>query len=152
MSSGLTAAGDLRYRPHMNKAWVLVFVVVSALAACKGKKDNADMKWPDKPADGTPVAMQFLSMKGAGDRMEAHVRFFNFADKAVTGVRMELHYQGADGKDLKTFPYGVQAPGLIGAKDTAEKDVGAFIPADTKNVTADISEVDYADGPAWKKP
>src|SRR6185295_5770449 len=134
----------------------LAIVLLLFVMAC-GKKDggggDSDVKWPAKPANGSPLAIEFVALKGTGDDISADMRLFNFEAKPITGISLELHYQGADGKDLKTFPWGAQAaPYLVDAKGTSVKDMGAFIPAEAKTVSADIHEVTFKDGTKWTAP
>lgn len=95
---------------------------------------------------------EFIALQGAGDRIEAKLRLFNFADKEINSVRMTLNYLDGTGKELKDFPWSQSKAGMIGKKGTAEIKAGAFIPAETKSVTVEFRGVDYADGTKWERP
>lgn len=128
----------------------------ASLTACS-KKDGGSAEsaaaWPKAPADGTPIVAEFVKLQGEGDKREAQLRLFNFADKEVKAVHMKLHYLDASGKELKTFPFtNMKDVGLVKAKDTAEIRAGVFLPPETAKVTADFNAVDYADGSKWSHP
>jgi len=131
-------------------------LVLGLVISCGGKKDEGgggggatDMKWPAQPTDGKPVVFEFDSLTGTGDKMEAKVRMFNFTDKAVKRMSTTLHYLDGTGKELKSFPWGMSGPTLLGAKEAKEETVGAFIPAETKKVDVELREVDFGDGSKW---
>jgi len=127
-----------------------------ALAGCKSKDGDGGSSsakaWPAQPADGTPIAAEFIAMQGSGDDIEAKLRLFNFADKEINSVRMTLNYLDGTGKELKDFPWSQSKAGMIGKKGTAEIKAGAFIPAETKSVTVEFKGVEYADGTKWERP
>jgi hypothetical protein len=133
----------------------LIVLAVLGLAACGGKKDDgggggaAEVKWPDKPADGTPVVFEFVEVAGKGDKLKAKMRMFNFSDKTVTRIVSTLDYLDGTGKSLKDFPWSMQGPALLDPKGTKDKDMGAFLPAETKKVNAKITGVDFGDGTKW---
>lgn len=123
-------------------------LVAFAFLACGGE----EVKWPEKPADGTPVVIEFVKLVGEGDKKEAKMRVFNFEEKSVTRLNMMLDYLDKDGKKLKDFPWSAQASaGLVGAKEHKVKEMGAFIPDGTAKVVANLSEVEFRDGKTWKK-
>jgi len=131
---------------------------LAAVVAC-GKKDEgggggdkSDMKWPAKPADGTPVVFEFDSMAGTGDKMEAKVRMFNFTDKKVTRMSTTLDYLDAGGKKLKDFPWGMGGMSLLGPNEAKEETVGAFMPPETKKVEVRLRSVEFGDGSKWENP
>ena len=138
----------------MTRLLLALALTTTAVTGC-GKKDGDsaakkdDVAWPAKPTDDTPIVWQFEKLEGTGDQAAAKMRVFNFTDKAVKGVRMTLHYIDGAGKELKTFPWGAMAPELVGAKGTKVHEVGAFIPPETKTVTATVREVEFADGTKW---
>lgn len=127
-----------------------------ALAGCKSKDgdggSSSPSAWPAQPADGTPIAAEFVSLQGSGDDLEAKLRLYNFADKDINSVRMTLNYLDGSGKELKDFPWGQSKAGLVGKKGTAEIKAGAFIPAETRSVTVEFKGVEYADGTKWERP
>lgn len=140
----------------MRKLVTIVLVSVALAAGCGDKKGEGggggkeSVKWPEKPANGAPVAVEFVKMTGKGEDLEAEMRFFNFADKPVRRIYLDLHYLGEDGKPLREpFPFTLQAPTLVEAKGTRTKDVGAFVPEATKKVQGEVREVEFADGTKW---
>jgi len=143
---------QMKSMTSMLLAFGLLMPVVAT--GCKGKGGDAgsqrDVKWPAQPADGTPLVAEFLALEGSGDRIEAKLRLFNFADKEVRGISMTLNYLDGTGKELKDFPWSQsKAAGLVGKKGTADIKGGAFIPAETKTVSVELVSVDYADGTKW---
>lgn len=106
--------------------------------------------WPAKPADGAPVAVEFVSLAKAGDDLRARMRLSNFGEKDVRGVHLELEYLAEDGKVLKAMPWSQVAPTLVGARAQAEHEMGAFLPPDTKTVRAVIHRVELSDGTDWR--
>lgn len=106
--------------------------------------------WPARPADGAPVAVQFVALTKAGDDLRARMKVFNFGDKAVRGVHLELEYIGADGQVLKAMPWSQVAPTLVDARAQAEHEMGAFIPAETASVRALVRRVELGDGTDWR--
>lgn len=127
-----------------------------AATGCKDKGGDGgsqgDVKWPAAPADGTPMIAEFQELTGSGDRIEAKFRLYNFADKDVRAIAMTLHYLDGAGKELKDFPWSqAKGAGLVDKKGTADIKGGAFIPAETKKVVAEMRSVEYADGTKWEK-
>ncbi len=128
---------------------VLAFLAVS----CSGKSGGGEKeKWPERPADGAPVAFVFVEIDGDGDDRGAEFKIYNFEDKAVNKLFMKLHYLDASGKELKDFPWSAQAPELVGAKKSAKFEAGAFIPKETASVKVTLREVGYKDGSKWEAP
>lgn len=107
-------------------------------------------EWPALPADGAPVAVEFVAMARAGEDLRATMRVFNFGDQAVRGVHLELEYLGADGAVIKSFPWSQVAPSLVEAKAHSLQDMGAFIPAETASVRAVVKRVELTDGSDWR--
>lgn len=139
----------------MQTRFFWIGLLLSFVIACGSKKEGdgggggGDVKWPEKPASGAPVALEFIGLVGQGDRMEANMRIFNFSDKPVTRINMTLDYLDATGKKLKDFPWGQSGPSLVGPKEYKDKEMGAFIPAETKKVTATVKDVEFGDGSKW---
>ncbi len=133
----------------------LILAVVVTACGSPGdakKKDGADkVAWPAQPADGAPVAWEFIELTGEGDKRAAKMRMFNFADKTVTKVQATLHYLDASGAELDTFPWTQMGPNMIGAKDHKEAKMGAFLPESTASVKATIESVEYDDASNWQK-
>jgi len=131
-------------------------LILGLVIACGGKKDEGgggggatEMTWPAQPADGTPVVFEFVEVTGTGDKLKAKMRMFNFTQKKITRITSKLDYLDATGKKLKDFPWSMQGPALLGPKEAKEKDMGAFLPAETKKVEAKIEGVDFDDGTKW---
>ena len=130
---------------------VLMFLVFAA--GCSGKGGAGDKeKWPEKPADGAPLAIEFVKLVGAGDDMRAELKLFNFEAKAVRRISMTTHFHDASDKKLKDFPWSVQAPEVVGAKKTAVIEAGAFLPKETVTVKVTLREVEFTDGSKWNAP
>ena len=127
---------------------LLCALVAFAFLACGGE----EVKWPEKPTDGTPVVIEFVKLVGEGDKKAAEMRVFNFEQKSVTRLNMMLDYLDKDGNKLKDFPWSAQAgAGLVGSKAHKVQKMGAFIPDGTTKVVANISDVEFRDGTTWKQ-
>jgi len=130
----------------------ILLLAVFALS-CSGKGGGGEKeKWPEKPADGAPVAFEFVKLNGAGDDLLAEFKIFNFEDKPVNKLRMKLHYLDASGKELKDFPWSALAPEIVGAKKSAKFEAGAFLPKETASVKVTLREVGFKDGSKWEAP
>ena len=122
-------------------------LVLSLVAAC-GKKEREG--WPAKPAGDTPLALTFVKLVGTGEDTEATMRIYNFTNKKVTMAGMKLHYLDAAGKEIGSFPWSVsKGGGLVEPNGTTEEDMGFGIPAGTKSVTAEVTDVGFADQTEW---
>ena len=128
---------------------ILIALALLGLTACGGdKKEQAP--WPEKPADGTPVVVEFVALDGEGKKMSAKMRVFNFSDKAVSRVGLQLDYLDAQGKKLKDFPWSQQGmPQLVGPKGQEVAEMGAFLPPETAKVMAKVELVEFKDGSKW---
>ncbi len=139
---------------------IALVLILGFVIACGGKKEGdggggADVTWPAKPADGSPVVIESLSVAPdrKGKDLEAKVRVFNFSDKDVTRISMTLDYLDGSGKKLKDFPWGMTGmPSLVAAKGFKDDEVGAFLPPETKKVAARIRNVEFKDGTKWENP
>lgn len=141
---------------------LLAAALVFGLLACGGKKDgdaaggggDENVTWPAKPADGTPVAFESISVgpDKKGKDLEAKVRMFNFTDKDIVRISATLDYLDGSGKKLKDFPWGMGGPTLLPAKATKVDEVGAFLPPETKKVDVKVRSVDFKDGSKWEAP
>jgi hypothetical protein len=133
---------------------VALFLLVSA---CKdkpeeGKGGEPEIAWPEKPADGTPVAVKVLElMKDESKGPQARMRLFNFSDKSVERVSLTLHYKDGQGKELKTFPHTQMWPGGVESKDYASFKGGMFMPKETEKIEVEVKKVVFAGGVAWQK-
>jgi hypothetical protein len=134
-------------------AALLLLASWAPLSACSKDRSDGDgqqVAWPDRPADGSPVAFEFVELTGEGDRREARLRIFNFTDKPVQGVQMTLHYLDADGEEIDTFPWGATAPVLVAANNQTTMTAGAFMPEATASVRVSVSQVTFQDGTSWQ--
>jgi len=127
---------------------VLMFLVFAA--GCSGKGGGTKEKWPEKSADGAPVVLEFVKIAGAGKDMRGEFKIFNFDDKDVMRLHMTLHYLDASGKELKDFPWSIQANPVVGAKKSAVIEVGAFLPENTASVKVELREVHLDGGGKWE--
>lgn len=127
---------------------VLMFLVFAA--GCSGKSAGPKEKWPEKPADGAPLVIEFVKIAGQGDDTRAELKVFNFEDKDVMRLHMTLHYLDASGKELKDFPWSVQANPVVGAKKSAVIEAGAFLPKETVSVKVDLRSVQFDGGGKWE--
>lgn len=134
--------------------FVSLLVLAAFALSCSGKGGGGGdkEKWPEKPADGAPLAFEFVKLDGAGDDLRAEFKVFNFEDKPVNKVFMKLHYLDAAGKELKDFPWSAQAPEIVGAKKSASLKAGAFLPKETASVKVTLREVAFKDGSMWEAP
>lgn len=128
---------------------VLLVTAASFAVACGGKKDGDSGKKPPKPADGTPIVTEFVSITGEGKKMAGKIKVHNYTDKKITGLRFNLRYLDGAGKELKTFPWSVVAPTAVKANGSATHTVGAFLPPETKKVDAVPRQVTFGDGTKW---
>lgn len=123
-------------------------LLACAFLGCGGE----EVKWPEQPADGTPVVIEFVKLTGEGDKMAAKMRVFNFGEQSVTRLNMTLEYLDADGKKLGDFPWSAQnMAGLVAKKAHKVLEMGAFMKEGTKKVKAVLSEVEFREGKPWKK-
>jgi hypothetical protein len=128
------------------------------LAAChkggggQGGGGEGDVQWPDRPANGCPVTLDFVDMTGQGQDRGAHMRLFNFSQQPVQRIMMTLHYLDGSGQELDDFPFSMAAPSVVGANAQTVVEVGAFVPDATARVTAEVSEVQLGDGSTWSAP
>ncbi len=129
---------------------VLMFLVFAAGCSGKGGAGESKEKWPAKPADGAPLVVEFVKLVGADKDMQAELKLFNFEAKAVRRLFMTTHFLDASGKELKDFPWSVQAPEVVGAKKTAVIKAGAFLPKETVSVKVTLREVEFTDGSKWE--
>ena len=121
--------------------------------ACDDKSDSAadgkakeDVKWPEKPTDGSDMALEVLSTTADS----AKVRVFNFADKDVSELNLRHHFLDDAGKELDTFPFS-QVGGVVKAKGTAEiETVMMGVPEGMKKVELTIKSITYAGGDKWQ--
>jgi hypothetical protein len=137
-------------------------LILGLVIACGGKKEgdgggaaaDENVTWPAKPADGTPVAFESVSVgpDKKGKDLEAKVRMFNFTDKDVVRISATLDYLDGTGKKLKDFPWGMGGPNLLPAKGTKVDEVGAFLPPETKKVDVKVRSVEFKDGSKWDAP
>lgn len=127
---------------------LLCVLVASIFLACGGD----EVKWPEKPADGTPVVIEFVKLVGEGDKKSAEMRVFNFAEQSLTRMQMKLHYLDKDGKELGDFPWSQQSgSGIVGTKAYKVVKMGAFLKEGTTKVTAELEEAEFRGGKSWKK-
>lgn len=126
-------------------------------AGCSKKSDapaepaQPEVKWPDKPANGAPLALEFVRLEGEGDDRRALMNVFNFADTSVTQFVAELQYRDKDGKVLKTFPHTQYE--LFTKKSVDELKVGFFMPPETTSVTATLLKAKLSGQDAmWEAP
>ncbi|MCA9560487.1 MAG: hypothetical protein KC583_18190 [Myxococcales bacterium] len=122
------------------------------------KKDDApaeaakpDVKWPDKPANGAPLALEFVRFEGEGEKRRAVMNVFNFADVSVTQFVADLQYRDKDGNVLKTFPHTQYE--VFTKKSVDDLEVGFFMPPETTSVTATILKAKLSGQDAmWEAP
>jgi hypothetical protein len=136
---------------------VILATVCLPLAACKkdgesGGGQGEEVAWPEPPADGSPVAFEFLELTGEGDDRAARLRIFNFTDKNVQAVQLSLHYLDEAGEELRSFPWGATAPSLVAANSQSTMEAGAFLPEGTASVSVTVRQVTFADGTTWQAP
>jgi len=135
-------------------------LILGFVFACGGKKEGEgasggddNVTWPAKPADGTPVVFEMVSVgpDKRGKDLEAQMRIFNFTDKDIKRVSVTLDYLDASGKKLKDFPWGMAGvPNVVPAKGTKVDGMGAFLPPETKKVEARVRSVEFGDGTKWE--
>jgi hypothetical protein len=127
----------------------------ACFGACKDKagegESKAKIKWPEKPADGCPVAVKVLELLEPGTKgPRARMRVFNFSEKKVERLSMTLHYQDGNGKEIKTFPHTQMWPGGVAGKSHDTFKGGMFMPQKTKKVVVDIEKVVFSGGEVWQ--
>ncbi len=105
---------------------------------------------PEAPKNGAPVALEFMELVGAGDKRAANFWAFSYSDKAIKQIEMTLHYLDVSGKELKSFPWKLSAPTVVGPKDEAKiEKVGAFLPEETASVRVTVNHVTFKDDTTW---
>ena len=103
--------------------------------------------WPDPPASGAPVAVRFEQLVDGPATRQARLHFYNYADRDVVGIELDLRYVDEAGRVLKHLPW--RARPELPAGGVATRLVGAFLPAQTQRVDATVVAVHFADGSRW---
>lgn len=119
------------------------------LPGCDDKKADEpkkeEIKWPEKPADGSNLAVEVLAVEDDG----AKVKAYNFSDKPVSKISLRQRYLDEGGKEVGTFPFLWM--GTIGPKSVEEfKTVIMSKPDGMKTVGFVVRKVEYGDGTEWK--
>ena len=138
------------------RSTLLLVCTCSTLAACDdGKADaakdaakqQADIKWPDKPADGSNVALELVEVHDDG----ATFKVYNFADADLTQVSIRQRFVDGAGKELDTFPHMAAGAPIVAKKSMAEiKTVIVEKPDGTKTVEGVVRKAKFSDGTEWK--
>src|ERR1041385_3294308 len=116
----------------MRAAALLTCVVL----ACGSSDDKpAGEKWPARPANGAPVAIELVDVTGPGAPLEARMRVFNFGDQAITKIDSTLEYFDGSGKKVQEFPWSWAGASLVPAHASKDKKVGAAMPEGARKVT-----------------
>jgi hypothetical protein len=147
----------------------LLLAGVLLVTACK--KDEAKPAEPDKasaaaPAatDGarpatakaavaptpSPVTSEFLRLADLNGDQRAVLRFTNASDKPVTRLILSLVYYGADNRELGRHPWSQSGAGVVPPKASAELTLGAALAPGTARVAAQVLEVRFDGGEAWR--
>ncbi len=133
--------------------WSLVLMLVLIpLTGCDKGGGTAEVEegaWPDQPANGQPVVLEFVEMIGEGEDLGASMRVFNFGEQAVERLNMTLRYLNEAGEELETFPFSVSQPEIAAAGGQAGIEVGMFVPAETVRIEADLDTVNFVGGETW---
>jgi hypothetical protein len=129
---------------------VVPFLVVMAVGC--GKADTS--KWPPRPADGAPLALEFVEMgKHKNGEPAARFRVYDYDEKSIRSFRGLMHYLDATGNELERMPASVsKARGIVEGKSTSEEMLGFHVPEATSRVTVDVTFVEFADGSTWEPP
>lgn len=123
------------------------------LPACDDKKaeepKQEEIKWPEKPADGSDVVVELLKVEDDG----ATFKVYNFADKELKQLNIRQRFLDDGGKELDTFPHTAIGVPLVGKKSVAEvKTVIMSKPEGMTTVEGVVTKVKYEDGSEWKAP
>ena len=125
------------------------------LTACDDKKADAakdaakqaDIKWPDKPADGSNVALEMVELADDG----ATFKVYNFADADLTELSIRQRFLDDAGKELDTFPHMAMGTPLVTKKSMAEiKTVIMEKPSGMTKVEGVVRKAKFSDGTEWK--
>lgn len=145
---------SLKSRSVFRSTLVLLCACLT-LAACDDKKADgaegaakqADIKWPDKPADGSNVALEMVVLADDG----ATFKVYNFADADLTEVSIRQRFLDDAGKELGTFPHMAVGTPLVAKKSMAEiKTVIMDKPAGMKTVEGVVRKAKFSDGTEWR--
>jgi hypothetical protein len=141
---GLLAGGlggckqEVESRPSAEEA-------ISAAASRSVAREG--VAWPEPPDDGAPVGIHFDSLVSDSGSTRAKMRLYNFAERDVSLVELELVYRDQQGNTLNTFPW--RATPALPARSHALHVVGAFLPEKTTRVDAKVTAVRFDDGSRW---
>lgn len=142
---------SLKSRSVFRSTLVLLCACLT-LAACDDKKADeakpqAEIKWPDKPADGSNVALEMVELQDDG----ATFKVYNFADADLTEVSIRQRFLDDAGKELDTFPHMAMGTPLVAKKSVAEiKTVIMEKPAGMTKVEGVVRKAKFSDGTEWK--
>ncbi len=130
---------------------MLVLGACLLLPACDDKKaeepKKEEIKWPEKPADGSNVALELVKVEDDG----ATFKVYNFADQDLKQVSIKQRFLDEGGKELDTFPHMAMGMPLVGKKSMEEvKTVIMSKPDGMKTVEGVLRKAEWADGTKWK--
>ncbi len=136
-------------RSSVMRTTVALLAVCFLMPACDDAKPESEakqeeIKWPEKPADGSDISLELLEVQEDG----AKFKVYNFSDKAVKQVSIRQRFLDDGGKELDTFPH--MQVGTIEPKSVEEiKTVIMTKPEGMTTVEGVIRKVKYADGTEW---
>ena len=107
------------------------------------------VEWPDEPLDDTPAAVTFLGLTRAkNDSLRAKVRIFNFTEKDLTELEVELLCRDADGRSIPCIkPWSTTRN--IPARSHVTHVIGAHLPAESDTIEVSVVQAKFTDGNKW---
>ena len=126
-----------------------------ALGACPSgsdsetdESDEPSVEWPAEPDNGAPVAAEFLGWDGEGEDRSAELRLFNFSDREVRQVRIDLNFLDESGAEISDQPHMDMR--RLGAGEHSDIGAGFMIEAAAVSVNPVVTRVIFADGEEWE--
>lgn len=116
------------------------------------KKTAESVLWPEKPADGAPVAARFVRMIGEGKRRGAEVQLFNFAAQHLLDIDLVLIWVDADGKELGRWPQRARSKRLVAKGGQATMSMGSHVPVGTTAARLTVRRLGFEGGIDWTRP
>ncbi len=121
------------------KTLALSLAFLGLFAMGCGKDGGEAAKVPPKPANGSPLAAEFVGFGGSGAERTVKARLYNFGDKTAAGYVILARYYDADDKIMKVkpgtpFEKDTDFMSLSGNKYKCEPKKNATIEIDMMNV------------------
>ena len=107
------------------------------------------VEWPDEPLDDTPAAVTFVSLTRAkNESLRAKVRIFNFTEKDLAQLELELLCRDVDGRSIPCIkPWSTTRN--VPARSHVTHVIGAHLPAESDSIEVSVIHAQFADGNKW---